>query len=217
MSLRPLLVALLLAPLALAGCVGGADDAVDAAASEPGSSSAAPAPQSPEGAPDEAVEKGEEDQGNEDGAAGAAPPVEIPISFEGKLETSASLCSENPSSITCYGVVYGEMVDEHVFEAAGTARSLTVTLSWEALTPLMEELTLTFDTSGAPDHTVLATATGPSPLTITLEEPFLLEAGAEHVISVRRPTLGEGPGPVLMFSMDQPFRLDGLLVLEPAA
>lgn len=137
----------------------------------------------------------------------AVPPAPAPASTATVVQHDGTLaignCSETPGGTACVFNI-GNPADpraaniDHVpFEdVAGFVLSTAATLTWQSTSPLTDSLELRLSLlscgdDGCATEEVLATATGPSPLTLQLED-ILVPAGLTLGTSVTRAEAAPG-------------------------
>lgn len=188
--------------LLLAGCLGTADAPVETAAlagntTTPGET---PSPASDLGA---------------SASPSSAPnaTVAVPVDLEGK--TGMGLCLPGgPNSCFGPGIPLGDPVTHFELDLAGAPVSGTIVLTWDALTPVTQRLSLTFGaTTPSGDgwsSRHLASTEGVSPLELSSDE-LALEPGEVLSIEVDVPCVHEPP--VLMCNeVEQAFTVTGSIV-----
>lgn len=164
---------------------------------------------------------GEEAEPGEDAPQAASPspapaPVNRSVDWEGTLATT--VCAPNGpdgcSGYTTGGERFHELDLDGGFEAA------SLTLTWDARTPLVEELSISVtNVSSCGDGCRLllhvATAEGPSPLTLDVDD-LGLPANATVALTVDVPR--QTPSPVYaIVSHPQPFHVRGTVTVQPGA
>ncbi len=165
---------------------------------------------------------------NDDALAPTGQPADdvgrletVPIDWEGNLGTWA--CAPmGPNA--CAGTTLGDQDSWHPVDPEGDGRSLALILTWQALSPLTEELSLTvapYTSCGDGCYGTAqpyATVTGASPVDLELDDIGLEGEQLGYVIYVDGP-LWVHEDPVLLgASHHQPFHVEGTLTtLVPAS
>lgn len=203
------LLMLLLVPIG-AGCLGGSDDAVAPASTEEGAASSGPT-----GA-DAAAQTEVPATDGEAAAEGAGEPAFVaqPLDWDGKLPV-AFCAPTGPSSCSGMGLTPGDNWHELDVSALGGG---TLTLSWEAMTPLTSNLILmVFSSESCGDGCRSSTSTyhemasGTSPVSLTLPAATLAEG--ETLSVYVRPERVIPPPVVGYVSVEQEFSVDGELLV----
>ncbi len=200
-----LLLALLLINSALVGCLGSADE-------EPSSletQATEPLPEAQAG--QEAASPNATTGNTTPSVEPELVPVEHELVWDGRTGTWAVACAGAVVGACAPALIDGgDRSRNESFE--GALETITVTVSWEAETLMMEELGVTLRVVGPDGEPEWATDRGPSPLELELTAPA--EAKPWFHVTVGPVGLGT-PATFHVVSIDQPFHVDGMYaVLE---
>lgn len=206
MSPRSVLTLLALCAL-LAGCV------ADEAPAAPTPAQASPEPQAEAAAAAAPVAQ----PGNAT-APEPAPPAEerVPLVLDGKIGSQVVGCLGAGSAIQCVGAPISQDAAHLETPVEGQAVAAALVVTWTPTSPFTERLAVIIESAGA-----WHAAMGTSPLTLDVEE---LGFPAGEPVSVRVAPVRGGvhlPGAastsVLVTPQDQPFRLEGHLLVRPSS
>lgn len=206
---QPLIVTILLAATALAGCSG----------SDPGSLAAAPSP----GHATNVLDSGSTPDLGESSSSTASTqkqpdPVDVAVDWTGKTGTRVTYCIPQVVIAYCSGVVVHAAQQTHQLDYDGTPQKAHVSAKWTPNTPLTNELVLSVAGSlpcgsGCLKLRELAAKQGPSPIELDLPEIKLAE-GEKVAVQVALPPLLPPPQ-YTGFSADQEFKIEGSLTIIP--
>lgn len=212
--LRPLA---LLAALALfAGCLGGDEDATPAMATPtPHSTSASTSPEAGAPSPEGAVNDSDEPVLPE--------PVDLVVSFDGKLDNEVGACEFNQAG-QCVATPTGTGSSAWMQDLAGSPTSILLEMTWQAATPATQTLVLVVvacpeSEEGHVACELIDRVEGSSPLTMEATHLLPSEAATLHVWGYMPSALPESPvpGAWVWYEVDQPFHVEGIVTVQPAA
>lgn len=143
------------------------------------------------------------------------PPRIVPVQYEGTVGASVCLPS-GPNACEGTGVPFdGQENNPYALEEPVVVRAVDLTLTWDSLTPSTERLSLIIGQSEGNAFLGVASVTGSSPLSLTLDDVEWGDEPRQVGFYVHVPS-SSPPPVVLIASLPQDFSVTGELTLAPA-
>ncbi|MBW3584257.1 MAG: hypothetical protein KY455_14295 [Euryarchaeota archaeon] len=191
---RPVLAALVILVVALAGCV---EETAPPAAPDP-------PPEGPPGGPTLAPEA-------------PTPPIEpaaVPFATDGESPAGVWLCAIATVKGDCAVWWQDTGRFHHTIPHDGTVVGIDLTVTFTPATPELKGIVMFLGTGDVDDWTLLGTAEGPSGTTLSLEG---LNVTADQTLSLQAWNMpdAEAGGAVWVDPVPQPYRIEGTLHIVP--